>query len=353
MSTRTTHRSSTRTPGTSGPTPGAATMRAAVADRFGPPEVVQVVEEDRPAPGPGEVLVRVRATAVTVADHRMRSKEVPRGMGLAAGAFMGWRRPRHPILGTDAAGVVEAVGDGVTGYAPGDEVLVWTGLAGGCHAEFLTVAADNGIVHAPRGLTPEESAALVFGASTALAFLDKVELGPGSRVLVNGASGAVGTMAVQLAHAAGAHVTGVTSGRNADLVRGLGADRVIDYTTTDFAREPEQYDVIVETVGNAPYERVAPVLRRGGALLLVVSELPGMVLARWHAMRLHGQVATRGVASTRTRRLERVVELADNGTLRPVVDRVYAFEEVVEAHRYVDTGRKRGAVVLRVGAARA
>jgi NADPH:quinone reductase-like Zn-dependent oxidoreductase len=267
-------------------------------------------------------------------------------MGPAAGAFMGWRHPKHPILGTDAAGVVAAVGDGVTGFAPGDDVLVWRGLAMGCHVEYLTVAADGGIAHAPRDLTPQEAASLVFGASTALVFLDRVELGPGMRVLVNGASGAVGTMAVQLAHAAGAHVTGVTSGRNEELVRYLGADRVVDYTTTDFARESAQYDVIVECVGNAPYPRVAPVLRRGGALLLVISELPGMLLARWNGLRLHGLVATHGAKSTLAGTVARIVELADAGTLRPVVDRVYPFDDVVEAHRYVDTGRKRGAVVL-------
>lgn len=324
------------------------TTRAAVVDRFGPPEVVHVVDLERPSPGPGQVLVRVRATAVTIADHRMRSRDVPRGLGLVAGKFLGWRRPRHTVLGTEAAGVVEAVGPGVTRYAPGDEVLVWRGLGMGCHVQHLVVDADAGIALAPRGLSAEDAVSLVFGASTALAFLDRVQLGAGSRVLVNGASGAVGTMAVQLAHAAGAHVTGVTSGRNAELVRGLGADRVVDYTTTDFAREDERYDVIVEAVGNAPYARVARLLRPGGALLLVVSDLPGMLLAGWHGRRLRGLVTYQGAPSPAGPTVARIVELAEAGTLRPVVDRVYDLDDVVEAHRYVDTGHKRGAVVLRM-----
>src|SRR3954471_17669661 len=160
--------------------PGATTMRAAVIDRFGPPEVVRLVDVPRPTPAPGEVLVRVRTTALTVADHRLRSRDLPRGMGLAAGAFLGWRRPKHSILGTDAAGVVEAVGDGVTTYSPGDDVVVVRGLKMGCHVEYLAVPADGGIAHAPRGLTPEESVALVFGTATAISFLDRVEVGPGT-----------------------------------------------------------------------------------------------------------------------------------------------------------------------------
>lgn len=331
----------------------APTMRAAVADRFGPAEVVRLVERERPEPGPGEVLVRVRATTVNVADHRVRSRDLPRGMRPLAGPYLGWRRPRHPVLGTEAAGVVAAVGEGVTGFAPGQEVLVWRGLAMGCHVEYLTIAADGGIAPLPHGLTSQEAVALVFGASTALVFLDRVDLGPGTRVLVNGASGAVGTMAVQLAHAAGAHVTAVTSGRNAELVRSLGADRVVDYTAADFVREAtlagEQYDVVVEAVGNASYARVAPVLRRGGALLLVVSDLAGLALARWHGLRHRGVVATNGVQAAPRETLARIVALAEAGTLRPVVDRVFPFDEIVAAHRYVDTGRKRGAVVVELG----
>ncbi|QGQ19849.1 zinc-binding dehydrogenase [Cellulomonas sp. JZ18] len=325
--------------------PTSTTTRAAVADRFGGPEVVRLADVPRPRPAPGEVLVRMRAASVTVADHRIRARDVPRGMRLATIPFLGWRRPRHPVLGVDGAGVVEALGDGVTDLGVGDEVLVVRDLAMGCHAELVTVRANHA-VRKPAALSFVEGAALLFGGMTALSFLAHVDLREGTRVLVNGASGAVGTAVVQLAAAAGAHVTGVCSGANADLVRGLGAARVVDYGTTDFAREDERYDVVVECVGNAPYARVAPVLRRGGTLLMVVGDLAGMATAAWHSRRLGGLVTFRGAGPGVPERLRRLVALAEQGVLRPVVDRTFAFDDVVAAHRYVDTGRKRGNVLL-------
>ncbi|AEE44905.1 NAD(P)-dependent alcohol dehydrogenase [Cellulomonas fimi] len=324
------------------------TMRAAEIDRFGAPEVVHLAVVDRPDPGPDEVLVRMRAASLTVADHRMRARDLPAGWGLVGPLMLGIRRPRTRRLGVDGAGVVVATGAGVTAWAPGDEVLVASGLAMGFHAEYVVVRADRGIARKPAGTTFEEAAALPFGAVTALVFLARAQVGPGTRVLVNGASGAVGTAVVQLAHAAGAHVTGVCSGRNADLVRSLGADRVVDYTTTDFAREGEVYDVVVDCVGNAPVSRVAPVVRRGGAVLAVVGTPASMVLAPLHGLRVRGTVAVRGATIPLAEQLRQVTAAVEAGTLRPVVDRVFDFDDVVEAHRYVDTGRKRGNVVLRL-----
>ncbi len=321
------------------------TVRAAVADRFGGPEVVRVVDVPRPEPAAGEVLVRMRAASVTVADHRIRARDVPRGMKVVSTPFLGWRRPRHPVLGVDGAGVVEALGAGVRDLSVGDEVLLVTDLAMGCHAELVAVRADHA-VRKPAGLSFVEGTALLFGGMTALSFLARADMREGTRVLVNGASGAVGSIVVQLAHAAGAHVTGVCSGANAELVRSLGADRVVDYATTDFAREEETYDVVVECVGNAPYARVAPVLRRGGTLLLVVGDLRAMLTAGWDSRRVRGLVTPRGGRAPVAERLRQLVALAEEGVLRPVVDRTYAFDDVVEAHRYVDTGRKRGNVVL-------
>ncbi|WP_309135414.1 NAD(P)-dependent alcohol dehydrogenase [Cellulomonas sp.] len=330
---------------TSSTTSTSTTTRAAVAHRFGGPEVVRIADVPRPDPAPGEVLVRMRAASVTVADHRIRARDVPRGMRLATIPFLGWRRPRHAVLGVDGAGVVEALGAGVTDLAVGDEVLVVRDLAMGCHAELVTVRADHA-VRKPAALSFVEGAALLFGGMTALSFLAHVDLREGTRVLVNGASGAVGTAVVQLAAAAGAHVTGVCSAANADLVRDLGAAGVVDYGTTDFAREDERYDVVVECVGNAPYPRVAPVLRRGGTLLLVVADLPAMATAWWHSRRLGGLVTFQGAGAPTPERLRRLVALAEQGVLRPVVDRTFPFEDVVAAHRYVDTGRKRGNVLL-------
>jgi NADPH:quinone reductase-like Zn-dependent oxidoreductase len=210
-------------------------MRAAVAHRFGGPEVVQVEEVPKPVPGPVELLIRVQASTVSIADHRTRARDLPKGLWFYIPISLGVFRPRRPVLGMDAAGTVEAVGADVTGFAPGDEVVVMLGGAFGGHAEYVTVKQDAAICARPKNLSMEEAAALVFGGHTALAYLGMAEIGPGSEVLVNGASGAVGTMAVQLAKHRGARVTAVCSGRNAELVRSLGADRVIDYTVLDFA----------------------------------------------------------------------------------------------------------------------
>ncbi|MGW9629588.1 NAD(P)-dependent alcohol dehydrogenase [Agromyces sp. NPDC055520] len=334
-----------------------STMRAAVAARFGAPEVVHVADMPKPEPGPGELLVRVRASTVSVADHRIRSRSVPRGLGLAVGPVIGFLRPKKPVLGMEASGVVERVGAGVTRFAPGDEVTVMRGSRMGCHAELVIVDADGEIAPKPANLSFDEAAAIVFGGHTALRYLDVVTIEPGTRVLVNGASGAVGSAVVQLAAARGAHVTAVTSGRNAELVRSLGASEVVDYTREDFAArsgpgasadDDARFDVIVECVGNAPFGRVAHLLRPGGALLLVIADLWGMLASGMQARRSGLTVDHRG-GRMGHEGLERLTALAESGTLRPVIDRIFDFDEIVEAHRYVDTGRKRGSVVLRVG----
>lgn len=321
------------------------TMRAAVARRFGPPEVVEIERIAVPIPGAGEVLVRVHATTVSIADHRLRAKDLPRGLGYFGLVALGVFRPRKKVLGMEASGVIERVGPGVTQFAVGDEVMVMNGSRFGCHAEYVTARADRGVVRKPDGMSHTDAAALIFGGFTAVSFLARVTLGPDSTVLVNGASGAVGTAVVQLAAHAGAHVTAVTSGRNAELVRSLGAERVIDYTTEEFASAPERYDVIVECVGNAPFARVRGILRPGGALLLVIADLHGMLAAGGQSRRT-GMLITKDGAGTAASVMRDLGALAAEGAIRPVVDRTYAFDDIVEAHRYVDTGRKRGSVVI-------
>lgn len=329
------------------------TMRAARIERFGPPEVVHLVESPRPEPGPGELLVRVRAASVSVADERMRSRRLPRGFSLMVAPTVGLFRPKVRVLGMDAAGVVEAVGAGVERFRVGDEVIVMRGSRMGCHAEYVTIAADGQVARKPANLSFEEAAAIVFGGHTALRYLDRVDIGPGSEVLVNGASGAVGSAAVQLAAARGARVTAVTSGRNAELVRSLGAERVVDHTREDFAAAAgspgaaARYDVIVECVGNAPFERVAHLLRPGGALLLVILDLRGLLSAKRRSRR-SGLVVDHEGGPMDAAGMERLAALAEAGVLRPVIDRVVDFDEVVDAHRYVDGGHKRGSVVLRM-----
>ncbi|WP_205649424.1 NAD(P)-dependent alcohol dehydrogenase [Agromyces sp. LHK192] len=326
------------------------TMRAARLERFGPPEVVSVGDALRPEPDARELLVRLRATTVSIADHRLRTREVPRGLGLVAAPKIGLFRPRVRTLGMEGAGVVEAVGAAVTRFAPGDEVMVMRGAAFGCHAEYATVAETGDVARKPAALSFEEAAAVIFGGHTAVRYLDLVDLRPGVEVLVNGASGAVGSAVVQLAAARGATVTAVTSGRNTALVRSLGASRAIDYTREDFtatdAPRP-RYDVVVECVGNAPYSRVRHLIRPGGALLLVIADLAGMIGAGIRPRR-RGVLVNQSGGPMGPALMQRVAALAESGDLRPVIDRTYELDEIVEAHRYVDTGRKRGSVVVRI-----
>ncbi|WP_448070678.1 NAD(P)-dependent alcohol dehydrogenase [Georgenia yuyongxinii] len=319
-------------------------MRAAVYRRFGAPEVVRVAEVPRPSPGRDDVLVRVHASTVSAADHRARSRNVPRGLWLPAALGIGAFRPRHRVLGMDVAGVVEAVGDAVTRFQPGDEVIAMLGGRFGGHAEYARVPQDGAITAKPRNMTFDEAVTLVFGGITARAFLNRVALGPGATVLVNGASGAVGTAAVQLAKDAGAHVTGVCSAANAHLVTSLGADRVIDYATEEFTAEAT-YDVVLDCVGNAPFERVGAAVRPGGALLLVVADLRGVLLAPWRSRR-SGKLVTADVGRYRAEDLAQLVALAESGRYRAVIDRSFDLTEIAAAHSYVDTGRKRGSVVL-------
>ena len=343
--TKTTTTTATATATTTATT--TATMRAAVARRFGGPEVVRVEEMRRPVPKADELLVRVHASTVSIADHRMRSRDLPEGLGIMIPVALGVFRPRKPVLGMDIAGVVEEVGDEVEGFAPGDEVVAMLAGDFGGHAEYARVPMSKAIAHKPANLSWEEAVALVFGGHTALAYLAMVEIGRGSEVLVNGASGAVGTAAVQLAALRGARVTAVTSAGNADLVTSLGAHRVIDYGSADFARDGSTYDVIVECVGNAPFQRVEGSLKPGGALLLVVTGLRGMLRAKRDTRRSSKLVTTSGERVSHEEFAE-LMRLAESGKFRPVIDRAYDLDEVAEAHAYVDGGHKRGNVVLRI-----
>ncbi|HWU06716.1 MAG TPA: NAD(P)-dependent alcohol dehydrogenase [Streptomyces sp.] len=322
-------------------------MRAAVYHRFGGPENVRVEETPRPTVGPDDVLIRVQTSTVSAADHRARSREVPRGLGLLAATGIGLLRPKRRVLGMDAAGIVEAVGTDVTRIAPGDEVIAMLGANFGGHAEYARVRQGDAIARKPRNMTFEDAVTLVFGGLTARGFLKQADLAPGAAVLVNGASGAVGTAAVQLAADAGAHVTGVCSAANLDLVTSLGAQRVIDYTTEDFTAEAATYDVIVDCVGNAPFARVRHLLRPRGALLLVITDLPGLLLAPVRSRRT-GHLVTAEVGKSTAEDLAVLVDLAEAGHYRAVRDRTYDLADIAEAHRFVDTGRKRGNVVLRL-----
>lgn len=324
-----------------------ATMRGAVATAYGPPEVVQLKTVPTPQVKPDEVLVQVRTTTISSGDWRVRSLTVPPGFGLVMRLLFGVRKPRQPILGSELAGTIVAVGAEVTRLRVGDEVFAYNDGRLGAHAEFVAVTADGPIAPKPTALTWEEAAALSFGSNTALHFFRQGNLQPGERVLVNGASGSVGSAAVQLAKHLGAHVTAVCSTRNVDLVTSLGADDVIDYTTRDFTTEAARYDLIMDTAGTAPFAKSQRVLNEGGRLLQVLGGLPDMLRAPLVALRTDKRIVAGNAAGSGENQRE-LARLAEAGVLTPVIDQVYPLEEIAEAHRYVGTGRKRGNVVIAV-----
>jgi NADPH:quinone reductase-like Zn-dependent oxidoreductase len=322
-------------------------MKAAVYRRFGGPEVVKIEDVPMPAPKAGEVLIRVRAATVSMADYRMRSRDLPKGLGFLGPIALGVFGPRHKILGMDVAGTIEAVAPDVTRFKVGDDVIAMPGAKFGGHAEYLLMKASGAIALKPRNLDFEEAATLAFGGQPALVFLCRAGTKAGDEVLINGASGSVGSAAVMIAKGLGANVTGVCSGANADLVRSLGADRIIDYMREDFAAEGKQYDAVMDCVGNAPFERVASTIRPGGSLLLVVLDLKGMLGASGNSRRSGIRVNGTPV-NPDSGDLEELVRLAETGVLKPVIDRRYSLDQIAEAHRYLDTFRKRGNLVVTI-----
>ncbi len=324
-------------------------MKACVCDRYGRPERVSVREVPTPVPGPNEVLVRIIASTVSAADSRVRALRVPRGMATAARLALGLRGPRKRVLGTELAGVVVAIGARVTRFAVGDRVLGFPGADFGCHAEYRVMAEADELVAMPLGLSFEEAASLPFGAMSALHFLRAAHVQPGERMLVVGASGAVGSALVQLGRVFGAEVTGVTSTANLDLVAGLGAARVIDYTATDILRCGERFDIVADMVGAVGFARYRHALRPRGRMLAVAAEVPDMLAMAWAP--LWGLRVLAGPASARPGDLRQVADWAAQGVLRPVIDRCYAMDEIATAHAYVDSGRKRGSVVVRIAGA--
>lgn len=320
-------------------------MKAIVYERYGPPEVLQFKELEKPVPADNEILIKIRATTVTSGDWRARSLTMPTGFGPIARLVFGVTKPRQPILGTELAGEVEAVGKQVSRFKTGDRVFAFSGAGMGGYAEYKCIPEDGAVAHTPAGLSDAEAAALSFGGTTALDFFRRADLQSGEKVLVNGASGGVGTAAVQLAKYFGAEVTGVCSTANMDLVTSLGARHVIDYTVEDFTRNGETYDVIVDTVGTAPFSRSNASLNEGGRLLLVLAALPELLKIPWAAM-TSGKKIIAGPATERAEDLRLLAELAEAGHYKPAIDQCYPFEQIVEAHRHVDTGRKKGNVIV-------
>ncbi|HLA69222.1 MAG TPA: NAD(P)-dependent alcohol dehydrogenase [Bacteroidota bacterium] len=320
-------------------------MKAILYQRYGPPDVLELKEVEKPAPKENEVLIKIHATTVTSGDWRARSLEVPAGFKFLSRLFFGLRKPKRQILGTELAGKIEEIGKSVRGFEVGDRVFAYPGASMGCYAEYKCMPEDGPLARIPPNLSYDEAAALSFGGATALDFFRRGKLQSGERVLINGASGGVGTAAVQLAKHFGAEVTAVCSGANAELVRSLGAAHAIDYTKEDFTKNGKTYDVIVDTVGTAPFSRSRNSLKEGGRLLLVLGNLSDLLQVPWISMTSNKKVIA-GPASERPDDLRLLAELAQAGKFRAVIDRRYRLEQIVEAHRYIDTGRKRGNVVI-------
>ena len=320
-------------------------MKAIVYERYGPPDVLELKEVEKPTPKDNEVLIKTYATTVTSGDWRTRSLDMPAGFGLISRLVFGVWRPRQPILGAELAGKVESVGKGVSKFKVGDQVFAFSGGGMGCHAEYKCMPEDGAVALKPANLTYDEAAAISFGGTTALHFFKRGELQSGEKVLVNGASGGVGTAAVQLAKHFGADVTGVCSTANVDLVRSMGANQVIDYTKEDFTENDETYDIIIDTAGTAPFSRSKGLLRESGRLLLVLGSLPDMLRIPWMSM-TSSKKNIAGPASGCAEDLRFLAGLAEAGEFKPVIDRRYPFEQIADAHSYVDTGHKKGNVII-------
>ncbi|RYE08504.1 MAG: NAD(P)-dependent alcohol dehydrogenase [Hyphomicrobiales bacterium] len=317
-------------------------MKAVTYRAYGGPEVLNLVDLPKPSPASGQLLVRVRATSVTSGDARMRAFNIPGPFKLPARFMLGYPAPKNPILGYEFAGEVEAVGEGVSRFKPGDRVY---GGTFGAYAEYLTIAETGPIAPMEKSLSFEEAASIGFGTTTAMHFLNSGKVGPGTSILIIGASGCVGVYSIQLAKHLGATVTAVCSGRNAELVRSLGADRVIDYTNEDYAGSGP-YDVVMDAVGATSFNKVRLLLKRGGVFLNVVMNTPDL-LAILSPFK-DGRRIVSGSFDTTQAMLLTINDLVAADAIAPVIDRTYALEQIREAHAYVDTKRKRGAVVVTI-----
>jgi NADPH:quinone reductase-like Zn-dependent oxidoreductase len=330
-------------------------MKAVVYTEYGPPEVLQLQEVEKPSPKDDEVLIRIYATAVTSGDYTLRSLDAStRIMGLLFGFNFGLIRPKNPMLGYDLAGEVEAVGIDVKRFKVGDQVFGSAGARRGAYAEYICLPEESEdeegglLALKPANMTYEEAAAVPHGALSALVFLrDKGNIQSGQEVLIYGASGGVGTYAVQLAKCYGAEVTGVCSTTNLELVKSLGADKVIDYTKEDFTKDGKTYDLIYETVGKSSFSRNLSSLKEDGIYLAGSAGLLQTFQIAWTSMRGSKKIVV-GPGFGSKEDLIFLKELIEAGKIKPVIDRRYPLEQIEEAHRYADTGHKKGNVVISV-----
>jgi len=325
-------------------------MKAIVWTQFGPPEVLQLQEVAKPVPKDHEVLIRIYATTVTAGDCDIRGLKAPLALRLLLRIYMGRVRPKPVILGQELAGEIEAVGNAVTRFKPGDQVFGWTGLRLGAYAEYTCLRETGVLAIKPPQITYEEAAPLAIGGLDAVYFLRRGQIRRGEKILVNGAGGSIGTFAVQLARYLGADVTAVDSGGKLDMLRALGAGRVIDYTREDFTRSDQTYDVIFDVIGTASFSRSVRLLTGNGRYLIGNTRLSNWVGARGMSRRSGKKVIFWAVRTAGEYREDFTFlnALVAAGKIKSAIDRCYPLEQTAEAHRYVDTGQKKGHVVITV-----
>ena len=329
-------------------------MKAIVYTAYGPPDVLQRKEVEKPSPKDDEVLIKIHATTVTKGDCELRRQEIPNLIWLIVRLFFGLRKPKKKILGLELAGEIESVGKDVKPLREGDQIFATTGSRFGAHAEYVCLPDKYAIAIKPINMTYEEAAAVPNGGLNALHYLRKGNIKPGDRVLINGAAGNFGTFAVQLARYFGAEVTGVDSVEKLDLLRSIGADHVIDYKDKDFTENKEAYDVIFDVICKHPFSSIKRALKPNGRYLLAnPTGLWQMLLGKWISMmwNLPGQRGKKIImefSEDKTEDLAFLKALIEAGKIRSIVDRCYLLEEIPEAHRYVEKGEKKGHVVITV-----
>jgi len=317
-------------------------MKAIECTKYGAPEVLQIKEVEKPSPRDNEILIKIHATSVSSGDARMR-----RADPFVIRLLFGFKKPRKSILGVVIAGKIEAIGQSVTNYKIGDQVFGSTGMNFGAHAEYVSVPEDAVLALKPENMTFEEAAAIPFGATASMHFLRIANMQQGQKVLIYGASGALGTMAVQLAKNYGAEVTAVCSTSNFELMKSLGADKVIDYTKEDFTRNGEKYDVVFDTLGKSPFRKTMKSLKRDGQLLLANAGIGTMIGGAITSIFSSKKVVS-GVIKETVEDMNFFKQLFEEGKLKAVIDRIYTLKQIVEAHTYVDKGHKKGNVVVAI-----
>jgi len=324
-------------------------MKAIVHTKYGPPDELQLKEVEKPVPGDNEVLIKIHASTVTTTDCNVRNLTfVPKSFIFFARIMFGFKKPKINILGIDLAGEIEAIGKDVKLFKKGDQVFGSPGTKMGGHAEYSCVPEDGALAIKPADMRWEEAAAISLAGNTALFFIrDLGKIQAGQKILIHGASGAIGTFAVQLAKYYGAEVTGVCSATNAEMVKSLGADKVIDYTKEDFTKSDERYDFVFDVVGKTTFSQCKGILKPKGIYLENMLELKDILKIMWTSI-IGGKKIKGGVSTENAENLNFFIKLIEAGKIKPVIDRIFPLEKTAEAFQYVEQGHKKGNVIITI-----